>query len=265
MRKKLHIIKIGGFVIDDTERLTRWLNQFATLTEPVILVHGGGRAATRLSEKLDIPVQMIAGRRVTDAQTIEAVTMVYAGLINKTMVAKLHAQGISALGVSGADLGLIPVRRRPTEPIDYGFVGDIIAEAFPLATWKSLLDQKFMPVVSSISADGEGTLLNVNADTIAHTIASGLSQEYETHLWFAFEKPGVLANVHQEDSVIPVILKSHFIQMKAEGTIHSGMIPKLENAYKALESGVTSVHIGTPEDLISCISGQDSIHTTVLI
>lgn len=265
MREPLHIIKIGGFVIDQPERLKAWLENLALTGERIILVHGGGRAASRLSEKLEIPIQMVEGRRVTDAQTIEVVTMVYAGLINKSIVAMLNAFGRKSLGICGADLACIPVKKRSTQPLDFGFVGDILQDQFPVSVWENLMRSGYTPVVAPISADFSGMLLNINADTMAHAIASGLSKLYETHLWFAFEKSGVLLQPDQNDSVIPEIRKKDFEHMKSEGTIHGGMLPKLQNAFQALDHGVVSVHIGTPEDLLSCISGVEKLHTAVLI
>ena len=226
----LKVVKIGGNVVDNSEKLDRFLQDFASLEGPKVLVHGGGKIATTIGKALGIETQMIGGRRVTDAETLKVVTMVYAGLINKTIVAKLRTAGCNAVGLCGADGGLIVSRRRNPKPVDYGFVGDPELERFGTATAKTV--------------DGaDGSLLNTNADTVARTMAVGLSGTFETELVYCFEKRGVLMDVDDDRSVIPEITPARFAQLRADGIVADGMLPKLENAFDAIEHGVRSVAI----------------------
>ena len=225
----LKVVKIGGNVVDNSEKLDRFLQDFASLEGPKVLVHGGGKIATTIGKALGIETQMIGGRRVTDAETLKVVTMVYAGLINKTIVAKLRTAGCNAVGLCGADGGLIVSRRRNPKPVDYGFVGDPELERFGTATAKTLIDAGYTLVVAPI--------------TVARTMAVGLSGTFETELVYCFEKRGVLMDVDDDRSVIPEITPARFAQLRADGIVADGMLPKLENAFDAIEHGVRSVAI----------------------
>ena len=252
---KIVVVKIGGNVIDNEEALERFVADFAQLPSPKILIHGGGKLATRLAEKLEIPTTMVEGRRVTDAATLDVVTMVYAGLINKRVVAKLQREGCNALGFSGADGNMIPAVRRNPEPLDYGFVGDIDASKINTQLLASLLESGVTPVFSAITHDGNGTLLNSNADSVASAVAVAASQIAETDLVFCFEKQGVLRDVEDEDSVISLIAKADYPALRNDGIISKGMIPKIDNAFRAIDEGVASVTIKHSEALCNASAG----------
>lgn len=237
----LKVIKIGGNVIDNPDALDAFLESFAAVPGAKILVHGGGAIASRTLTRMGIEPRMIEGRRVTDADTLQVVTAVYAGLINKTIVATLQKFGCNAIGLSGADGNAITSRKRPAAPVDYGFVGDI--DKVNGSTFEALLASGFTPVVCAINHDGRGTLLNTNADTIASGIAVAMSRLYDTQLTMCFEKDGVLMDKDDETSVIPVIDKLLFDRLKAEGKVNAGMLPKLKNAFDAIDSGVSKVVI----------------------
>lgn len=254
MSEKLYIVKIGGNIIDDDTRLSSFLQSFAQIPGKKILVHGGGKLATRMAEKLEIPQQLIDGRRITDAETLKIVTMVYAGYINKNIVAQLQAAGCNAIGLSGADAGAILAHKRNHPTIDYGFAGDI--DAIHTAFLQLLLGLGLSVVVSPITHDGSGQLLNTNADTIAQEMAKGLSGEYDVELIYSFEKSGVLLDVNDDTSVISRINFSSYQQLKTEGKIVAGMIPKLDNAFAALQAGVSRVVIGKAEHLPELITGD---------
>lgn len=243
--EKLKVIKIGGNIVDNPTKLTAFLEEFARIDGLKILVHGGGKVATAIGKSLGIESVMVGGRRVTDAQTLDVVTMVYAGLINKNIVARLQAVGCNAIGLCGADGKLITSQKRAATPVDYGFVGDPVSVNFD--TVKALMDGMLMPVIAPITTDGSGQLLNTNADTIAQTIAVGVAQHYDVELIYCFEKRGVLDNIEDENSVIDHITPSLFEQLKAEGKVADGMLPKLENAFKATKSGVSRVIICSAE------------------
>lgn len=248
--QSIKVIKIGGNVVDNPENLQQFLRDFASLEGPKVLVHGGGKVATAISKGLGIEAQMIGGRRVTDAETLRIVTMVYAGLINKNIVAALQGEGCNALGLCGADGGLIRSKKRAVtaEGVDYGFVGDPVD--FNLHTATALIDGGLVPIVAPITYDAEnGTLLNTNADTVAQTVAVGLAQKYPIELVYCFEKRGVLRDVNDDDSVISNINPELYEQLKADGIVADGMLPKLENAFKAINSGVRSVVICAAECL----------------
>lgn len=248
----INVAKIGGNVIDNPEALKRFIKDFAKLPTPKILVHGGGKEATRLSNRLEIPTQMIEGRRVTDAATIEVVTMVYAGLINKRIVAMAQAVGINAIGLCGADAGLITSRRRSPEPIDYGFVGDVVDVNH--RALEQLLNSGLVPVICAITLGEnpeEGLLLNTNADSVACAVASAAAKIGQTRMHYCFEMPGVMLDVNQPDSVIPEINSEEFEHLKSRGVVHSGMIPKITNALAACRAGVESVIIKSSESLNS--------------
>lgn len=254
--KELFIIKVGGNVIDDAERLSAFLKKFSAINAVKILVHGGGKLATDLSEKLGIEAKMIDGKRITDADTLKVVTMVYGGLINKTIVAKLDKLEVNAVGVCGADLGLIPAKKREVGAIDYGFVGDVLVDKIPVEHWASLLDKNVCPVVAPITADESGQLLNTNADTIASSIAQALSKTYKTSLVYCFEKDGVLQNPDDETSVIHNIQPAMYSNLKNTGVISKGMIPKLDNSWDAINKGVAKVIIGNALQVDKLISSS---------
>lgn len=253
---KLLVIKIGGNIIDDETKLSSFLQSFAFVEGKKILVHGGGKVATKIGEGLGIESKYVDGRRITDAATIDLVTMVYAGLINKKIIAQLQSVNCNAIGVTGADGNLIPAEKRPMKEIDYGFVGDVLSEKITITSWRNLLDNGFVPVVAPITHDGKGQLLNTNADTIAQEVAKAMSKLYEVQLVYSFEKSGVLLDANDDTTVISQINPASYQQLKTEGKIFAGMIPKLDNAFAALNSGVKKVMIGKAEQLPQLISGE---------
>ena len=245
----LYIIKIGGNVIDDNASLQSFLANFAHLPGLKILVHGGGKLATQLSAKLGIEPKLVDGRRITDEETLRVVTMVYAGLINKNIVAALQAINCNAIGLTGADGNFIRTDKRPVKSIDYGFVGDMNEGSVAAANVGKLLQAGFVPVFSAITHNGRGQLLNTNADTIASALAIALSALYNTTLIYCFEKKGVLRDVDNEASVISNIAPLLYQQLKEQQIIAGGMLPKLENAFAAIGAGVSAVIIGKADDL----------------
>jgi acetylglutamate kinase len=250
----LHIIKVGGNIIDDEVKLSAFLKDFAALEGKKILVHGGGKLATRMAEELKMPQQMVDGRRVTDTGTLRIVTMVYAGQINKNIVATLQSHGCAAVGLTGADGDAIRSHRRIKGDIDYGFVGDVDAVNAPLLS--GLIEQGLSIVMAPITHDGKGQLLNTNADTIAQELATGLAKKYRIVLLYSFEKNGVLLDIDDESSVIPLITPASYKTLRSEEKIFAGMIPKLDNAFRALECGVDRVLIGKAEDLPALVGGK---------
>ena len=259
---KLIVIKIGGNIVDDEAKLSSFLQSFAAIEGRKILIHGGGKVATKIGESLGIESKYVDGRRITDAATIDLVTMVYAGLINKKVIAQLQALSCNAIGVTGADGNLIPANKRPVKEIDYGFVGDVKSDKINAKSWSSLLDHGFIPVVAPITHDGNGQLLNTNADTIAQEVAKAMSSLYEVSLIYSFEKAGVLLDANDDATVISNIDPSSYEQLKAEGKIFAGMIPKLDNAFAALNSGVKKVVIGKAEQLKDLINGESGTSIT---
>lgn len=243
------VVKIGGNVVDNPEALSRFVKAFAALDGPKILVHGGGKEATRLSQRLEIPTTMIEGRRVTSRETLDVVTMVYAGLVNKRIVAMLQAEGCDAIGLSGADANAITATRRPAEPVDYGYVGDISPDGVNDRLIASLLDAGLTPVNCAITHDGKGTLLNCNADTIASSVAIGASRILPTDLIYCFEQPGVMEDIERSDSLMPLITHESYADLRARGIVNKGMIPKLDNSFHAIDSGVESVIIKHADNL----------------
>jgi acetylglutamate kinase len=248
-KKELHIIKIGGNVIDNSENLHHFLKDFTALDGYKILVHGGGKVATQLSETLGIEPKLVDGRRITDIETLRVVTMVYGGLINKNIVAQLQRFGDNAIGLTGADGNFIRTKKRPVKTIDYGFVGDIDEQSINPENISKLMDAGFTPVFCAITHDGEGQLLNTNADTIASALAVSLSKLYDTTLIYCFEKKGVLHDINDEESVIREIDPVRYEELKEQQIIHSGMLPKLDNAFTAISCGVKAVIIGRSNDL----------------
>lgn len=263
--KKLTVIKVGGKIVEDEATLSQLLRDFSAIEGAKVLVHGGGRSATKVAAQLGIESTMIGGRRVTDAEMLSVVTMVYGGLVNKNIVAKLQACGINALGLTGADMNVMRSHKRPLKKVkmedgteqmvDFGFVGDVDeCSGKMLAT---LIEQGIVPVMAPLTHDGEGNLLNTNADTIAGETAKALAPFFDVTLMYSFEHAGVLTNPDDEDSVIPLITTESFEAYKADGTISGGMIPKIENALEAVNAGVKEVII-TKSDAI------DGKHGTVI-
>ena len=255
---KLNIIKIGGNVIEDSKLLDSFLNDFANIKEHKILVHGGGKGASKLAKKLGVNTNIIDGRRITDSSNLEIITMVYGGKINKSIVAKLQGLNCNAIGVSGADCNSITAVKRPIKEIDYGFVGDI--NKINTNLFKLLLENKITPVCCAISHDGKGQLLNTNADTIASVLAIELSKLYSVSLLYCFEKKGVLNIEKSDQKILELITPTSYTNLKSKGVINSGMIPKIDNCFNALKSGVKIVKIGSPK----IIKGNEP-HTKVVL
>lgn len=254
--KKLSVIKIGGNVIDNSEKLHQFLLDFTALPGDKILIHGGGKIATELGVSLGVTAKMVEGRRITDIETLRIVTMVYAGLINKNMVAQLQAKGCNAIGLTGADGNVIKAVKRPVKDIDYGFVGDLDASSVSTETLGSLLNAGLIPVLCAITHDGDTQLLNTNADTIASAVAVAMSSLYETSLVYCFEKRGVMRDIDDDNSLVGEIRMEQFDTLKNEGVVSGGMIPKLHNAFEAIKSGVSAVYIGKADELPQ-ISGNN--------
>jgi len=252
----LTIVKVGGAVVEDTVQLERLLNDFAAIKGRKILVHGGGRRATQVASRLGIESRMVGGRRITDSDMLEVVTMVYGGLVNKTIVAGLQAAGVNALGLTGADMDIIRSRRRPVKDgVDFGFVGDV--ERADADALSHLLDAGVTPVIAPLTHDGLGNILNTNADTMAAETAKAFAKSHDVTLIYSFEKPGVLRNPDDDSSLIPTITHDDFARYKADGTISGGMIPKVENALDAVDAGVSRV-------IITLASAIDGRHGTVV-
>lgn len=248
----LTLIKVGGKIVEEASSLQRLLTDFAAISGHKLLVHGGGRSATRIAEQLGIESRMVDGRRITDAETLRVVTMVYGGLVNKNIVAGLQARGVNALGLTGADMDVIRSVKRPVKDIDYGYVGDV--ERVDARLLGDLIARGVVPVMAPLTHDGAGNLLNTNADTIASETARALAARFDVTLIYCFEKKGVLRDPDDEDSVIPSLNRRSFEALTADGTIAGGMIPKIENALAAIEAGVKRVII-TRADTIDGRSG----------
>ena len=254
MSDSLYIIKIGGNIIDDDKKLSSFLKDFAGVKSKKILVHGGGKLATQLGNRLNIPQQLLDGRRITDAETLKVVTMVYAGYINKNIVAQLQANDCNAIGLTGADGNVILAHKRVHPTIDYGFAGDV--DTVNVELLKKLLEAGIAVVAAPITHDKKGQLLNTNADTIAQELAKGLSSHYPVNLVYSFEKSGVLLDANDDNTVIPSLNPEYYKQLKTEQKIFAGMIPKLDNAFTALQYGVKKVIIGKAEALQQLITGK---------
>lgn len=240
--EKVTIVKVGGAIVEDNEQLAQLLTDFAAIPGKKVLVHGGGRRATKVAAALGIESKMVNGRRITDAQMLEVVTMVYGGLVNKNLVAKLQAKGVNALGLTGADMDVIQSHKRPVKDgVDFGYVGDV--ERANGKMLQTLIQEGITPVMAPLTHDGNGNILNTNADTIASETAKALAPYYDVTLIYSFEKKGVLSNPDDDNSVIPVITRSDFEKYQADGTIGGGMIPKIENALAAVDAGVKEVII----------------------
>jgi acetylglutamate kinase len=257
--EKLAIIKIGGNIIEDETSLNNFLKLFSNFEGKKILVHGGGKRATNIASRLGIKSKMIDGRRITDAATLEVITMVYGGLVNKNIVAKLQALDIDAIGLTGADINSIKSDKRPVKEIDFGFVGDVKEVASN--SINKLIQADFTPVFCAITHDGNGQLLNTNADTIASTIAVGMSKLYKTSIYYCFELNGVLQDFNDKKSVIKKINSKTYKELLAKEIITDGMIPKLHNCFDALKNGVSKVHIGNS----SMLTKENELFTTITI
>ena len=256
MKNKLTIVKVGGAIVEDPEKLNELLDNFAAIEGAKVLVHGGGRRATKVAAALGIESKMVNGRRITDADMLEVVTMVYGGLVNKNIIAKLQAKGVNAIGLTGADMDVIHSHKRPVKDgIDFGFVGDV--ERVDANKIKLLIDGGITPVMAPLTHDGQGNILNTNADTIASETAKALAALYDVTLIYSFEKKGVLSNPDDDDSVIPVITRTDFNKYVADGTIAGGMIPKIENALAAVDAGVKQV-------VITLANAIDGKHGTII-
>lgn len=249
MREKLTVIKVGGKIVEEASSLKQLLDDFSAIEGYKVLVHGGGRSATKIASQLGIESKMVNGRRITDEETLKVVTMVYGGLVNKNIVAGLQARQVNALGLTGADMDVIRSVKRPVKDIDYGFVGDV--QKVDTAILVDLIRKGVIPVMAPITHDGQGNLLNTNADTIAGETAKAFANDFDVTLVFCFEKKGVLRDENDDDSVIPLLTQADFAEYVHQGVIQGGMIPKLENSFEALQAGVSEVII----TLASAIGG----------
>lgn len=254
--EKLTIVKVGGKIVEEEKSLSQFLTDFSKIEGYKILVHGGGRSATKMAEQLGIESKMVDGRRITDEETLKIVTMVYGGLVNKNIVAKLQGIGVDAIGLTGVDMNVILSDKRPVKEIDYGFVGDVKAVATD--KFYTLLKHDITPVLAPLTHDGEGNMLNTNADTIAGEVAKSLAESFDVELVYCFEKPGVLMDKDDDTSVISEIRKDDFRRLVEKGIIQDGMIPKIQNSLEAVDAGVKSVII-TQADRIG-VSGGTRIY-----
>jgi acetylglutamate kinase len=261
VQETIRIFKIGGRVIEQPELLKAFLKDFARLPQPKILVHGGGRSATAMAEKLGVPTRMVEGRRVTDEAMLDIVLMVYGGL-NKKIVAQLQAEACNAIGLTGADLNAMKAHKRAPEPVDYGLVGDI--DSVNAEGLLALLQQGVVPVMAPLTHDGQGQMLNTNADNIAGSVARALARLQQVALYYCFEKKGVMQDPDDEASLIRMITAEDFDRLKAEGIVVEGMIPKLENAFKTLHAGVEKVCIMHYEG-ISSVEAEHFEGTTLCL
>ena len=248
--EQLFVIKIGGNVIDDPQFLQSFLHDFSAIPQKKILVHGGGKIATRIGEQLGIVSNYVDGRRITDENTIDLVTMVYGGLVNKKMVARLQSVHCNAIGLTGADADTARAVKRPVKEIDYGFVGDLHSSLMQAASWETFLANGLVPVVAPLTHDGKGQMLNTNADTMASMIAVTLSARYKVRLVFCFEKKGVLEDPADDNTVIPLITAQNYRVLLQQNRLSGGILPKIDNAFKAISTGVAEVLIGDAKDLL---------------
>lgn len=254
--KPLHIIKIGGNIVNDEPKLHRFLQEFVNLDQPKLIVHGGGNSASELCTRLDIPIKKDKGRRITGKGTLDVAVMVYAGLINKKVVAKLQGYSCNALGLTGADLNMIPAQKRSGGEVDFGYVGDIEAEQINSETLMKLLKADIIPVFSAITHDTAGQLFNTNADTIASGLATSLADLFNVTLTYCFEKPGVLMDVENEDSYVARLTRDAFADLKQKKIISDGMIPKVNTGFEALRQGISQVHIKQGKNLLNDIGTE---------
>ena len=256
MKENITVIKVGGKIVEEEASLAALLDRFAAIEGRKVLIHGGGRSATRIAERLGIESKMVNGRRITDAETLKVVTMVYGGLVNKNIVAQLQARGINALGLTGADCNIITAHKRPVKTIDYGFVGDV--ESADGAMLAKLIEQGITPIVAPLTHDGKGNMLNTNADTMAAETAKALAAHYEVTLIYCFEFPGVMRDPEDAESLIGTITRESYRTLLADGIVSGGMIPKIDNAFNAIENGVKEVII-TRADAIDGTQGTHII------
>lgn len=254
MKEKITIIKVGGKIVEEEATLAALLDRFAAIEGQKVLIHGGGRSATRIAERLGIESRMVDGRRITDEATLQVVTMVYGGLVNKNIVAGLQARGVNALGLTGADCNIIKAHKRPAGKVDYGFVGDI--ENADGDMLSRLIEQGITPIIAPLTHDGKGTILNTNADTMAAETAKALAGLYDVTLIYCFELPGVMRNPDDDSSIIPSITAESYRTLLDEGVISGGMIPKMENAFNAIGNGVSKVIITRAD----AIDGTEGTH-----
>ena len=248
--ERLFIVKIGGNVIDNEDSLRSFLKDFAAIEGRKILIHGGGKIATKIGEQLGIESKYINGRRITDDATIDLVTMVYGGLVNKKIVAQLQLLNCNAIGLTGADGNIIPATKRPAKEVDFGWVGDVESSKLKVESLKLLLEAGLVPVFAPLTHDGQGHILNTNADTVASSLAVALSSLYDVRLIYCFEKKGVLENVDDENSIINLINKQTYQQLLYEQKLFAGILPKIDNAFAAIDAGVKEVLVGDAKDLI---------------
>ncbi|ODS83279.1 MAG: acetylglutamate kinase [Cytophagaceae bacterium SCN 52-12] len=253
-KANLSVIKIGGNIIDNPEASKNFLKEFSRLDGNKILIHGGGKVATQTASRLGVQTQMVDGRRITDLPMLEIVTMVYGGLVNKTLVATLQSLGTNAIGLTGADAGIIEAEKRPVKTVDYGYVGDIKAVNGPVLA--SFLNSSLVPVIAPLTYSAAGDLLNTNADTMASATAVALSPLFEVSLVYCFEKDGVLSDPEDDTSVIPELDPAIYQHYKETGAINKGMIPKLDNAFGALRAGVERVVICHARDVAKAVGGD---------
>ncbi len=254
MKEKITIIKVGGKIVEEEATLAALLDRFAAIEGRKVLIHGGGRSATRIAERLGIESRMVDGRRITDEATLQVVTMVYGGLVNKNIVAGLQARGVNALGLTGADCNIIKAHKRPAGKVDYGFVGDV--ERADGDMLSRLIEQEITPIIAPLTHDGKGTILNTNADTMAAETAKALAGLYDVTLIYCFELPGVMRNPDDDSSIIPSITAESYRTLLDEGVISGGMIPKMENAFNAIGNGVSKVIITRAD----AIDGTEGTH-----
>ena len=252
--EKLTIVKVGGKICENPTSLNALLSDFASIEGNKLLVHGGGRLATAMAERLGIETKMVDGRRITDDQMLEVVTMVYGGLVNKRIVAGLQARGVNALGMTGADMNILLSHKRPVKTVDDGWVGDV--DRADGAALKSLISQGVVPVIAPLTHDGKGNILNTNADTMAGETAKALASLFDVTLAFCFEKEGVLRDENDDHSVIPVINRALYAELKEQGIVSGGMLPKLDNAFATLDAGVKEVIITKADNLRNLARGS---------
>ena len=252
----LCIIKIGGNVIDNAKSLVDFLTEFAAIPSRKILVHGGGKIATSIGDKIGIESKYINGRRITDAATIDLVTMVYGGLVNKQIVARLQALSCNAIGLTGADANALPAVKRPVKTIDFGWVGDVTASAIDPATWQRIIDSDLVPVVAPLTHDQQGHMLNTNADTMASVLAVALARIYNVKLVYCFEKNGVLKDVNDEQTLIPELTAATYQHLQEGDSLFAGILPKIDNSFDAVQAGVGSVVIGNSANLAALVLGE---------
>ncbi len=257
------MVKIGGNVLDDPAALNRFLTDFAALPQPKILVHGGGKIASELGENLGLQPHYIQGRRVTDAATLDLVTMVYGGLINRQMTAKLQALGCNAIGLTGADANILPATKRPAAVVDYGWVGDVQISNVDVNVLQSFFNQGLTPVIAPLTHDTQGHLLNTNADTMSAVVASALTSAYAVRLLFCFEKKGILANAEDDASVLSVLDFATYQLLREKTAVSGGILPKLDNAFLAAKNGVGPVIIGLADDLRFNALGENVVGTLI--